>query len=182
MGPCFHFVYHLLLIAALPSLTAAGGQGQPMDEYQVKAAFLYNFAKFVEWPADTFQSANEPIAICVLGPDPFGQELESAVKGKTIDGRRLVARRISDIRQAGGCRILFALSPERRHLSSIFAGIKEAGVLTVGEGEESSPNGAIINFMLESGKVRFEVHVDAAEREKVRLSSKLLSLARKVKK
>lgn len=173
---------YVLLIAVLPALLAGGGPAPPLDEYQVKAAFLYNFAKFVEWPAETFQSASEPIAICVVGADPFGHELENAVKGKTIDGRPLTARRIADIRQSAGCRILFAGAPDRKRLSPVFAGVLGKGVLTVGEAEETSSTGAMITFTMENGKVRFEVNVEVADREKVRLSSKLLSLARNVRK
>lgn len=171
----------LLIIAVMSRLAASGSQVQPLDEYQVKAAFLYNFAKFVEWPAEGFQSGNEPIVICVLGSDPFGHDLENAVKGKAIDGHPLTTRKIKDLKQISGCRILFATAPERKPISPIFAAINGQGLLTVGESDDPNSSGAIINFTLENGKVRFEVNVETAEREKVRLSSKLLSLARNFK-
>src|SRR5258708_34362438 len=83
-----------------------------MDEYQVKAAFLYNFARFVEWPADVFHDPSDPFAICVLGQDPFGHALDDVVAGKKIEGRAFAVRRISAPRQAVGCRILFVSSSE----------------------------------------------------------------------
>src|SRR5580693_7241676 len=90
-------------------LTAAS-PAQPFDEYQVKAAFLYNFAKFVQWPSEAFQTATEPIAICVLGQDPFGRSLADTVAGRAIEGRSIVVRHISDIKQAAGCHVLFIAS------------------------------------------------------------------------
>jgi hypothetical protein len=175
-------VRRLCLIIVSGSLAAAGARAQALDEYQLKAAFIYNFAKFVQWPSDAFQGPADPITTCVLGQDPFGHELEKAIKGKAIDGRPLALRRISNVRQAAGCRILFVGSSEGKRMNAIVTGLKETGVLTVGETEGTTLNGAIINFTVESGKVRFEVDVDAADRGKLRVSSKLLSLARSVKK
>jgi hypothetical protein len=156
--------------------------GQTTDEYQVKAAFLYNFAKFVEWPPQAFKSPTDPIAICILGEDPFGHALEDAVKGKTIEGRGFVVPRISEVRQADSCQILFVSSAERKRARAILAELRANGVLTVGETEGFAEAGGVINFKLEGGRLRLEINVDAAERAKLRLSSKLLSLAQIVKK
>src|SRR5205823_3256203 len=95
-------------------LTAAELPAQSADEYQVKAAFLYNFAKFVEWPAEAFRDSNEPISICVFGRNPFGQVLDDAVKGKFVSNRGFVVLKLTDIRQVGACRILFVSSSERK--------------------------------------------------------------------
>jgi hypothetical protein len=162
-------------------MLAVCAQGQPIDEYQVKAAFLYNFAKFVEWPAQTFKSSSEPIKVCVLGQDPFGPALAEAVSGKQIEGRALLVRNISDARQAGNCQILFVSSSERKRLPSIFVGIKAASILTVGEMEGFTAEGGVINFRLEDGRVRIEINVQAAEQGRLHISSKLLSLAQIVK-
>jgi len=147
-----------------------------VEEYQVKAAFLYNFAKFVQWPAGAFQNPSEPIAICVLGQDPFGRSLEDTVTGRTIDGRPLTVRNISNIAQSARCHILFVSSAEHKKSAPVLNEIKTPGVLTIGESSDSVAGGAVINFRLESGKVRFDIDIEAAEREKLRISSRLLSL------
>jgi len=163
-------------------LIAAGRQEGPPDEYQVKAAFLYNFAKFVEWPSEAFENPSKSLTICVLGEDPFGRAIDDVISGKKIEQRALTVHRISDARQAKGCRILFVSSSEHRSVLSALAGINESGVLTVGESGSASSEGMIINFILEGGKIRFAINTAAAEREKLRFSSRLLSLAIMVKK
>jgi hypothetical protein len=162
-------------------LIAAGPVGPP-DEYQVKAAFLYNFAKFVEWPPEAFENPSQALVVCVLGEDPFGRALDDVVGGRKIEGRALSIRRISDARQARGCRILFVSSSERKTALQVLAALNEPGVLTVGEADSATAEGMIINFTLEGCKVRFAIDEAAAERGKLRLSSRLLSLAIAVKK
>lgn len=158
-------------------LIAAGHTEGPPDEYQVKAAFLYNFAKFVEWPGEAFQNQSEPLVVCVLGEDPFGHALDDVVAGKKIDGRALVVRRTSDARQAKGCRMLFVSSSEPKSVLSVLAALNESGVLTVGDSDSASASGMIIKFIIEGGKIRFAINAAAAERVKLRFSSRLLSLA-----
>jgi hypothetical protein len=165
------------LVMALGNCLAAGTPDQSVDEYQVKAAFLYNFAKFVQWPSESFQSSNDPIAICVLGQDPFGRSLEDTVAGRGIEGRSLVVRHISSVKQVAGCHVLFISSAENKRSLPMLAEIKTPGVLTIGDSGPSGADGVVINFKLEGGKVRFEINVEAAEREKLRISSRLLSLA-----
>jgi hypothetical protein len=158
-------------------LGATGSPEQPADEYQVKAAFLYNFAKFVQWPSEAFQSSKEPIAICVLGQDPFGRSLEDTVAGREIDGRSLVLRHISSVKQAAGCHVLFISSSENNHPLPNLAEIKTSGILTIGDSDAAGADGVVINFKIELGKVRFEINLEAAERQKLRISSRLLNLA-----
>lgn len=166
------------LVLALGSLLAAAASpDQPVDEYQVKAAFLYNFAKFVQWPAEAFKTASDPIAICVLGQDPFGNSLEDTVAGKAIEGRSLTVRHISSSKQVAGCHVLFIGSAEDKRSSAVLADIRMPGILTIGESDASGADGVVINFRLEAGKVRFDINVDAAASEKLRISSRLLSLA-----
>ncbi len=104
-------------LAIALSVFASAGEAQPIDEYQVKAAFLFNFAKFVEWPAQTFKSPTDPIAICVLGTNPFGHSLEDAVDGKSVEGRKFSVRQFNDPGQAAGCQILFIAARQKRPLS-----------------------------------------------------------------
>ncbi len=162
-------------------LLAAGQMGgaQGIDEYRVKAAFLYNFAKFIEWPGDAFKSAADPITICVLG-NPFGDRLENTVNGKEIGGRRLMVREISDVAEAAGCHILF-VSADKKRLAELLGRVKASPILTVGEAGHFAAAGGVIGFKLEGGKVRIEINTFAADRARLRISSKLLSLAEIVK-
>lgn len=152
-----------------------------MDEYQVKAAFLYNFAKFVEWPPEEFKTPKDPILVCVLGHNPFGSSLEDVIRGKSIEGRGFAFRQVSNAEQARSCQILFVSSEDGKRFHALARGLKAAGILTVGEMQGFAADGGIINFKLDGDRVRFEINVDAAERAQLRISSKLLSLAEIVK-
>lgn len=152
-----------------------------VNEYQVKAVFLYNFARYVEWPAQSFKASNDPIVICILGQNPFGSAIEQATTGKMIEGRAFVVREISNTQQPFSCHILFVNASERNRFRSIAANLKGSGVLTVGETPGFTADGGVINFKLRDGKVRFEINVDAAGQERLHISSKLLSLAQIVK-
>jgi len=162
-------------------LLVAGAGAQSVDEYQVKAAFMYNFAKFVEWPPHEFKTSTDPIAICLLGHNSFGNAMKQAVNGKTVDGRSFLVRQITGEQETTGCQILFVGSSEQKHLHAILEEIKTGGVLTVGETDTFAVEGGMINFKIEGGKVHLQVNVDAAEQAKLRISSKLLSLAQIVK-
>ena len=153
----------------------AGAAG--IEEYQVKAAFLFNFAKFVEWPAQAFQSPDSPIEICVLGPNPFGSLLDKAVEGKVVGNRKFVVRDIRDAQQANECHMVFVSAAGGTLSQARLGEIKKCCVLTVGEAEDFIAGGGMINLRLESARVRVEINPDAAERARLRISSKLLSLA-----
>jgi hypothetical protein len=166
-----------VLLMGLAPLAAA----QAVDEYQVKAAFVYNFAKFVEWPAGAFKNPGDPIVICVLGRSPFGQSLDQAIQGKQIDGRNLVIREVAEVRECAGCQLLFIAASAKKHLPAVLEFLKTGSVLTVGETANFATAGGIVNFKLDAGKVGLEINVRAAERARLRISAKLLSLARIVK-
>jgi YfiR/HmsC-like len=173
-----------LQLALVMAIAATGlAKGQIVDEYQMKAAFLYNFAKFVDWPPQKLNRLNDPVVICVLGEDPFGKLLDDTVQGKTIEGHPLQLGRIADTSQAAGCHVVFVSISERRRLNAILTDLSSAGVLTVGETEGFAVLGGIINFKLENERrIRFEVNLNAAREANLKLSSKLLSLALIVRK
>lgn len=148
-------------------------------EYQVKAAFLFNFAKFVEWPG--LDPASEPINLCVVGDDPFGGFLDQIVKGKVANGRAVEIRRIAATQKLEGCQIAFIPASERKRTPAILDRLGRTGVLTVGETEDFTRRGGVIGFYLDGNHVRFEVNTDAAGRAGLRISSKLLSLAKIVR-
>jgi hypothetical protein len=152
-----------------------------MDEYRLKAAFVSSFAGFVEWPPDALKSPRDPIVICVLGENPFGSALDQAVIGKTLQDRKLAVRSIADVRQAAGCQILFISSSERKHLRSILKEPQLSGILTVGDSDDFTSEGGVIDLQVEGDRIRILINMEAAEQSRLRISSKLLSLARIVK-
>ncbi len=171
----------LLMIAALLCLSPkSNAQSQELTEYQVKAAFIYNFAKFVEWPGDAFTESAAPLRICVLGENPFGQELMRVANGKKIGGHDLLVSNLSEAHQARGCHVLFVSSSERGRIAQVLEATRGASVLTVGEPADFLRHGGIIRFVVDEGKVRFEVNLTASEKARVKISSKLLTLARAV--
>ena len=155
-------------------------QGLLVGEYQIKAAFLYNFAKFVEWPPEAFSDAKSPIVIAILGEDPFDPSLEEIIAGKTVQGRPLVVKHWKNLDGSWQCHILFVSASARGFLGDIFQKTGLSNVLTVGEMEGFAQRGGMINFILFENKVRFEINHKAAESAGLKISSKLLSLARKV--
>ena len=159
------------------ALLAATLIAQQADEYNVKAAFLYNFAKFVDWPAESFLNPTGPLTICVLGEDPFDRALDEFVAGKTIGGRPFAVRRVSDFRQTGACQMLFVGSSANKRALSFLAADRQPGVLTVGDTELAASEGLIIRFTMVNGRVHFEIDAPAASRAGLHISAKLLSLA-----
>jgi hypothetical protein len=164
-------------IIALGVLFSAGARAQVTDQYRVKAAFLYNFAKFVEWPPQSFQAPSVPFVIGVVGKNPFGNALVEAVAGKTLAGQPFQVREVTDPQQAADCQILFVSASERKHLKPLLDAIENCGVLTVGETENFAAEGGIINFKIEGGSIRFQINLAAARKQQLRISAKLLSLA-----
>jgi hypothetical protein len=156
-------------------------KAQDASEYQVKAAFLYNFAKFVEWPGNAGANPDAPVVIGVLGRDPFGREIDRAVEGKTVNGRRLMIKRFSSLEAYEYCHILFISSSERNNLPQIIAAVRNSSVLTVSETDRFAHIGGIINFVTIENRIRFEINQAAAERAGLKISSKLLSLGRVVR-
>jgi hypothetical protein len=152
-------------------------QTKVATEYQVKAAFLYNFAKFVDWPPAAFKDAKEPLDICIYGHDPFGAALEDALFGKTVGGRRVALGRATKLQDLAGCHIIFVSSSEREPTADLASRLKGRAVLLVGESEDFVASGGTIQFTIEDNRVRFVINPDAADRAGLKISSKLLALA-----
>lgn len=161
-------------------LSSTRAQSPTAGEYQVKAAFLFNFAKFVEWPPSSFSDASAPLRICVFGRDPFGQELRDMTNDRSINGRRLEVNHVVDLRDARSCHILFIASSGGTPVKQIIEGLHGASVLTVGDTKGFAEQGGMINFVLENDRVQFEVSRKAAEQAGLKISSKLLSVAKLV--
>jgi hypothetical protein len=172
----------IVIIAAFAMLSGApNAYAQPQNrEYEVKAAFLYNFAKFIEWPAKGLADTRDTIIISILGEDPFGGTLRT-IEGKTIEGRQVVTKRFKSVRDLEFSHILFISPSEKERLGEIMKVLKDWSVLTVSEMAGFVEAGGTINFIIEGNKVRFEINAVNAERAGLRLSSRLLNVAKVVK-
>ncbi len=169
-----------LICLCFPAATLYAQDSRP-GEYQVKAAYLYNFIRFVEWPAAPAAVKNGPFAICVLGKDPFGPVLDSILSGEAIGGSSLVAKRISKPEDALACRVVFVDASEESHLKDILTVLDKASVLTVSDIPKFSERGGMIEFVFDGDKVRFEVNVSNAVDAGLTVSSDLLKVAVAVK-
>jgi len=147
-------------------------------EYDVKAAFLYKFAAFVEWP--DLQSASY-LDICISGQDPFGGALDRVIKGKSVNGREFLIRRLRRDEEAGECQILFISSSERKHLRAILGRLQRTPVLTVGDVAGFCESGGAVNLTVANHRVQLEINPGALEHARLQLSSRLMSLARIVR-
>jgi hypothetical protein len=161
----------LLFPAALPAL------GPNASEYDVKAAMIYNFALFVEWPDQSFTSAGESISVCILGEDPFGQSLETNFAGKTVRGRELQVHRVQRVAELQTCHIAFISPSERKRLPEIISALGTSSVLTIGDVKDFAELGGVIGFRVEDEKIHFDINVKAAQRANLKISYKLLNLA-----
>jgi hypothetical protein len=169
------------LTAALGLLAVhpASGQEPPKaPEYRIKAAFLYNFTLYTEWPPESFSKPDSPILLAIAGDDPFGSELDAAVRGKTVRGRAIEIHRYPRASDVDSCHLLFLSNGQAKNLPQVLRRFEELPPLTVGETEDFTRNGGAIRFLIEENKVRFEVNTGAVARSRVKLSSKLLSLAK----
>ncbi|MPZ45234.1 MAG: DUF4154 domain-containing protein [Betaproteobacteria bacterium] len=174
--------WHILLIGLLGALT--WGIGLPVaaaerPEHEVKAAFLYNFGKYVRWPKSA-PAPDTPFVIALLGADPFGAALDEIVRGNRIDDRPVTVKRVSKVSELGACEVLFIGASEDARLEKILAELPKAPILTVGDMPRFVERGGMIGLVAANRRVQFEVNADAAERAGLVLGSQLLRLARAV--
>lgn len=174
----------LIIAFLLPIFCTASvvrSQTTESGEYQLKAAFLFNFAKFVQWPANSFASPQSEFGICLLGDDPFGRSIDEVLHGKTIGEHPVMISRRKTPAEMTHCQIVFVSASEKNRLPEVLAALKGTSTLAVGETEGFAASGGTIQFTLEEQRVRFIINVDAAERANLQISSKLLALAKLVR-
>jgi uncharacterized protein DUF4154 len=167
----------LSIVAGTLCVTPVRGDSTTPAEYEVKAAFIFNLAKYIHWPEASTSETMKPFVIGVIGKNPFGQALDDALRGQRLQGREVVVRRINKVADAAGCDILFISSSEKNNLQKIFEVLHKAPVLTIGDMDQFAERGGMINLTTEEKRVRFEINVDAAERAGLKLGSQLLRLA-----
>jgi len=177
----------ILIVALSVSLSWApvaftqAREASDSSEYLIKAGFIFNFAKFVEWPSAAFAQPDSPIVIGILGTDPFGTIIDQIVQDKKIGARGFVVKRLkwgADLKDLRECKILFVGASERAHIDDLVQMLRGLPILTVGEAPGFAEHGGVIRFVLEDNRVRFEVNVAAAQQADLTISSRLLTLAR----
>ena len=178
---CLSKFMALAVAWVLVGVSCLHAQQSKPTEYQVKAAYLYNFGRFVKWPPGLAAGKGDSFPVCVLGRDPFGSILDSTLAGEALQGKPVVIRRIARPQDAPDCRILFVSSTEENHLKEILAAIDQAGVLTVSDMPGFSRRGGMIQFVVEGDRIRFEINLATAESAKLVLSSELLKVAAAVR-
>jgi hypothetical protein len=162
----------------LALLAAALCPGAPVNrtEYQIKAAFLLNFTRFVEWP-EVPNAAFDSLTLCVLGRDPFGRALDQILDGQIVHGRPVLVRRIAGIPELPSCQVVFLSESEMYRSGEVIESMRDASVLTVGEAKDFALRGGVINFVMQQGKVRFQINLAAAARAHLKVNFRLLQLA-----
>jgi len=171
----FNIILVFYLIAG--SAVAVSADQQKAGEYQVKALFLYNFINFVDWPAGSSFYSSPAINVCIVGDDPFADALDN-IRNETVKGKKLVIRMYRPFDEPEGCHLLFIPASEKGHAGQILRSVRDANVLTVSDTVEDGRQGAIISFFIEQKKVRFAINIEAARRAGLKISSKLLRLAK----
>ncbi len=171
----------ILFFSAYNFPAALTAQTRPSSEYELKAAFLFNFAKFVDWPPNAFANSTAPFSVCVLGPDPFGSALDDALRGKVIAEHPASVTRVKRVADITGCQILFVSASESHLLPEVLSKLRGQYVLVIGETNDFASSGGVIQFTLEESRVRFFINTDAADRAGLKISSKLLALAKIVR-
>lgn len=150
---------------------------QANPEYKVKSVFLYNFTQFIQWPEDSFSGQDSPFVIGILGPDPFGAYIDQTVEGETINGTPIVVKRYNNPEEALGCHILFIKEKDQAKLGNILKKLEERSILTVSDANGFAHMGGVIEFTLKESKIGLKVNPDAAKKQKLEISAKLLQLA-----
>ena len=159
------------------SVSGAAAQEQRLGEYQVKAAFIYQFINFIDWPPSSNFNNSPSINLCIIGDDPFGRAIDD-MRSETIKGKKPAIRRYASYEEARNCHIIFIPASEKYHAGQILKATRKSTALTVGDMEEFAGKGAIISFFIEENKVRFIINTEAAKRSGLKISAKLLKLSK----
>ena len=165
------------LSQVLVPYAAIGQEGGTSLEYQVKGAYLYNFAKFIDWPLGAFPNPQSPISLCTLGHSPFNPAFESQLREKKVRDRSIEVRQVIDAKKASSCQILFIPSSQQSRLHQIIGELKGKSILLVGETPGFDEQGGMIQFVVEGGTVRFKINQNSAKESGLQISSKLLQIA-----
>jgi hypothetical protein len=170
----------VMILAIMPAFHEPGVHAQSAQEYQVKAAFIFNFAKFVEWPPDALVDKQAPVVLCILGKDPFSDAFEP-LKKRTVEGRRFTVRQISSVQDVERCQMLYISTSEKDRLPQILKTVRNRHILTISDIKGFSKEGGMITLVRDQEKVTMEINLDIARQADLKISSQLLKLATIIK-
>jgi hypothetical protein len=165
-----------LLLFILP-VSYLHAQNKAASEYQVKAVFLFNFTQFIEWPAETFNSPDEPFVIGIIGENPFGTYINETVSGEKYGTHPIVIKNYKKREDIGNCQMLYITSDEQEEVKNILASISQKNILTVNDLPGFTKNGGMVQFYIENNKIRLRINVERSKAAGLNISSKLLSVA-----
>ncbi|HZV97783.1 MAG TPA: YfiR family protein [Methylophilaceae bacterium] len=168
-----------LSLFGLLFMLGQAAEAAPIQEYELKTAYLYNFALFTSWPADLPPELGDTMAICTLGQDQFGPTLEQ-LQGRKIREKRLVVRRGVNLEEALSCHVVYIAASEQENMDKVYETLRNSSVLTVSESSKASPIKSVINMAIDKKRLVFEVNLAAATQARLVMSSKLLHLAKRV--
>jgi hypothetical protein len=166
-----------LSLVLLAVLLLAPSHAATPSEYQVKAVFLYNFSRFVEWPESAFPAPGKPFVVGVFGHDPFGGELEAVMRGETVRGHPLEVRRVASLAEAERCQILFIHRSEEDRLNEVVAALSSQATLTVTDAAGAARRGVMVRLVSVEGRIRLRIDLDSARAAQLTISSGLLRSA-----
>lgn len=178
LHPCLLWRVAVLLLGCWFTFGSSGrAQDVGPTEYQIKAAFLYNFVKFVQWPTQAYAGPASPIVIGVLGENVFGDELQKAIQDKVIAHHPLQVKQFDSVTEVTNCQVLFISASEKKRFPEILGALRGKSILTVGESSEFLRDGGMINFVLVDLRIRFQINNESARKAGLIISSDLLNLA-----
>lgn len=168
----------LLLLFVWGNAQQVQAQSKPPLEYQLKAAFLFNFTRFIHWPASAYASADSPFVIGIVGNDPFGTYLDDLVNGELADGHRIIVRRYAEGADLTGCQLIFISAGDAARLKVILSAIGQQQVLTVGDADSFTSSGGMVRFFKENNRIKIEIRLNTVKTAQLDVSAKLLQLAK----
>jgi hypothetical protein len=174
-----HVLRGVVLVLVLFLLAPCAATQSPSGEYQLKAAFVFHFAQMVEWPSD-FLAPNSPLIFCTLEEDSFSAAVDWAVDGKQIGNHAVQTRHPRDTNALRGCHLLILVAKDKKRVALALAAVKDAPVLTIGDSDNFTAEGGIMGLLLQDNKIRFDINLFAAQSANLKISSRLLLLARNV--
>lgn len=170
-------IVSLILILFIPGLSTVMAQNKASREYTIKAAFIYNFTQFVEWPSNSFESEDSPFIIGILGKDPFISAIDETVGGEKVAGHPIIVQRYTKVSDIKYCHILFVSNTEAKNIKEIIDGLENKSTLTVSDIPGFPVEGGMIGFIMENNKTRLQINPSVAKSAEINISSKLLRLA-----
>jgi len=176
----YRFIIGLAFWSWLFTIGAVKAEALESGEEAIKTAFLYNFAKFVDWPPESFKNEASSFILGIVGVEPFGASLDT-LRDKTVKGRKLIIRKLPRLENFEECHMLFISGSEKGNLKTLLTALKNHNILTVSDLDRFAQQGGMIGLIQSEGKINFEVNIETVQHSRLKFSSQLLKLAKIVR-